>query len=140
MCYFPGVKYVQALGLTYYEDNNNGKVNSTTFRKDYTKLYNKNYETWKNYPWIISEFGCGAGGNASGERYRNQSSQTDYVLGMFEDFNNRKDNPYLQNIKGAVWFSVNDLSDGKVTNQYELVIDKLPTTIQAFKEGLAKNK
>ena len=59
---------------------------------------------------------------------------------MFEDFNNRKDNPYLQNIKGAVWFSVNDLSDGKVTNQYELVIDKLPTTIQAFKEGLAKNK
>ena len=140
MCYFPGNKYVQALGLTYYEDNNNGKVNSTTFKKDYTKLYNKNYETWKNYPWIISEFGCGAGGSASGERYRNQASQTDYVMGMFADFNDRANNPYLQNIKGAVWFSVNDNANGKVANQYELVIEKLPTTIQAFKEGLAKNK
>ena len=59
---------------------------------------------------------------------------------MFADFNDRANNPYLQNIKGAVWFSVNDYANGKVSNQYELVIEKIPTTIQAFKEGLAKNK
>ena len=140
LCYFPGNKYVHAFGLTEYQDNNSNTVNSTTFRKDYTNVYNKNYSTWKNFPWIISEFGCGSGGSASGERYRNQSSQADYVTGMFLDFNNREESKYLQNIKGAVWFSVNDSAGNKVTNQYELVIDKLPLTIAAFKEGLKNNK
>ena len=81
-----------------------------------------------------------AGGSASGERYRNQASQTDYVMGMFADFNDRANNPYLQNIKGAVWFSVNDYVGDLVGNQYELVIDELKDTIQALKEGLAPNK
>ena len=31
-------------------------------------------------------------------------------------------------------------TNGKVVNQYELVIDKLPKTIQELKDGLAKNK
>ena len=140
MAYFPGNEYVHVLGLTWYEDNNDGKVNSLTFRKDYTKYYNKNNATWNKFPWIISEFGCGAGGAASGTRYRNASSQADYVLGMFDDFEDRTNNPYLQNIKGAIWFSVNDSYNGKVTNQYELVVDKLPQTIQEFKEGLKINK
>ena len=59
---------------------------------------------------------------------------------MFADFNNRENNPYLQNIKGAVWFSANDFSGNKVSNQYELVVEQLPLTIQAFKEGLKYNK
>ena len=140
MSYFPGNDYVHALGLTWYEDNNNGKVNSLTFRKDYTTYYEKNKTAWINYPWIISEFGCGAGGDASGVRFRHASSQADYVLGMFDDFEDRSNNPYLQNIKAAIWFSVNDLSNGKVANQYELVVDKLPDTIKEFKEGLKINK
>ena len=143
MCYYPGLKYVQALGLTYYEDNNNNTASETTFREDYTALYDKNNPVWNKYPWIISEFGCGAGGNNNGKvQFANQETQAKYVRGMFEDFNDRDNHPYLQNIKGAVWFNVNDYtSDGsKVVNQYELVIDKLPTTIQAFKEGLALNK
>ncbi len=140
LCYFPGIDYVQALGLTYYEDNNSNTVNLLTFRKDYTKLYEKNNPVWNQYPWIISEFGCGSGGSASGDLYRNQATQTDYVTGMFEDFNDRENHPYLQNIKGAVWFSCNDYSQNLVVNQYELVIERLPTTIAAFKEGLKNNK
>ena len=141
MSYFPGTKYNQILGLTYYEDNNKDNVNEATFRKDYTAYYNKNYAVWKNYPWIISEFGCGAGGDDSGELYRSKESQASYVRGMFNDFNDRKNNPYLQNIKGAVWFSANDYNGSKVTNQYNLLpIDKIESTIQAFKEGLSKNK
>ena len=141
MSYYPGLDYVQALGLTYYENNNNNDVNYYTFRKDYTALYEKNNPVWKNYPWIISEFGCGAGGDASGIRYRNQASQVEYVKGMFADFNDRENHPYLQNIKGAVWFSVNDYSsDGGVINQLQLEVDKLPLTIQAMKEGLSHNK
>lgn len=140
MAYFPGNEYVHALGLTAYRDNNSNDVNEDTFHKDYTKVYNKNIETWKNYPWIISEFGCGSGGNASGERYRNQESQANYVRGMFNDLKDREHNEYLQNIKGAVWFSCNDYANGKITNQYDLVIDKLPLTINEFKEGLKVNK
>ncbi|MCI5745672.1 MAG: hypothetical protein MR270_05255 [Erysipelotrichaceae bacterium] len=140
LSYFPGVDYVQALGLTAYRDNNNNDVNSLTFRKDYTRYYEKNIAVWRNYPWIISEFGCGAGGDYSGERYRNQQSQANYVIGMFADFKDRENNPYLQNIKGAIWFSANDYEDGKVKNQYELVVDKLPLTMEAFKEGLKINK
>lgn len=97
--------------------------------------------TGKNYPWIFSEFVCGAGGDASGIRYRNQASQVEYVKGMFADFNDRENHPYLQNIKGAVWFSVNDYpGDGGVINQLQLEVDKLPLTIQAMKEGLSHNK
>ena len=140
MSYYPGLEYVHALGLTYYEDNNNNDVNEYTFRKDYTALYEKNNPVWNNYPWIISEFGCGAGGSASGTQFRNQASQVKYVEGMFNDFNDRENNPYLQNIKGAVWFSVNDYVGDLVGNQYELVIDELKDTIKAIKEGLAPNK
>ena len=141
MCYYPGLNYVQALGLTYYESNNSNEVTYNTFKKDYEWLYNKNNPVWNKYPWIISEFGCGAGGAASGERYRNQESQASYVEGMFECFNNRNKFDFVKNIKGAVWFSANDGNEkGTVTNQYELVIDKLPLTINAFKEGLAQNK
>ena len=140
LCYFPGSKYVQALGLTYYRDNNNGRVNSATFKEDYTYLYNIYKPTFINYPWIISEFGCGAGGSSSGKIYRNQASQASYVNGMFYDFNHRDENPYLQNIKGAVWFSANDHNSKGITNLYDLDIDNLPDTINEFKEGLKLNK
>ena len=141
MCYYPGLEYVNALGLTYYEDNNNNNVNYNTFRKDYTALYEKNNPVWQNYPWIISEFGCGSGGDASGKLYRNQASQVQYIEGMFNDFNDRSNNKYLQNIKGAVWFSVNDYgSNNTVINQYEIVVSELTNTVSAIKKGLAANK
>lgn len=141
MCYYPGLEYVHALGLTYYEDNNSNNVNYNTFRKDYTALYEKNNPVWNNYPWIISEFGCGAGGSASGQQFRNQASQAQYVEGMFADFNDRSNHKYLQNIKGAVWFSVNDYgANDTVVNQYEIVVDKLKDTVEAIKNGLAQNK
>ena len=140
LCYYPGIAYVQALGLTAYRANNDNSVNEYTFRNDYTKLYEKNNPVWKNYPWIISEFGCGAGGASTGVQFRNQDSQVNYIKGMFRDFNNRENNPYLQNIKGAIWFSVNDFDGDVVSNQYELDLVNLPKTIQALKEGLAGSK
>ena len=142
MCYYPGIDYVQSLGLTYYRFNNDGDetINEYTFRDDYTYLYNKNNDIWQNYPWIISEFACGSGGEASGKLYRFQDRQAAYVKGMLADFNDRANHPYLQNIKGAVWFSTNDYANGGVSNQYELVVDKLPKTIAEFKEGLKYNK
>ena len=146
MCYYPGIDYVQSLGLTYYRFNNidNEVINEYTFRDDYTYLYNKNNDIWQNYPWIISEFACGSGGEASGKLYRFQDRQAAYVKGMLADFNDRANHPYLQNIKGAVWFSTNDYttnSAGKsiISNALELN-SNLPKTLQAFKEGLAKNK
>ncbi len=139
LSYFPGNDYVQALGLTYYEDNNSNTVGLWTFREDYTELYIKNNPVWNKYPWIISEFGCGAGGTATGKLYRNQDSQTRYVTGMFQEFAERSD--IVKNIKGAVWFSVNDYnSKNEVTNQYSLEPEHLPTTIEAFKNGLQMNK
>ncbi len=147
LCYYPGIEYVNALGLTYYENNNDNKnITENTFREDYTELYEKNNPVWNKYPWIISEFACGSGGDSEGkERYRNQASQVAYIKGMFADFKDRSNHKYLQNIKGAVWFSVNDYgTDEKgnqtVVNQLELEIEKLPLTIEAFKESIAFNK
>ena len=146
LCYYPGVDYVQSLGLTYYRFNNDASepINEYTFRNDYTYLYQKNNDIWKNYPWIISEFACGSGGEASGKLYRFQDRQAAYIKGMFADFNDRENHPYLQNIKGAVWFSTNDYttnSAGKsiISNALELN-SNLPKSLQAFKDGLSKNK
>ena len=64
LCYMPGVDYVQALGITRYEMLND-RENYTTFKDGYTTLYEKNNDYWMNYPWIVSEFGCAAGGEIS---------------------------------------------------------------------------
>ena len=59
--YFPGEDYVQMIGLTSYQMNNDDSF--ATFREMYTELYKKNTPYFDNYPAIIGEFGCGAGGD-----------------------------------------------------------------------------
>ena len=132
LTYYPGNDYVQILGLTAYEDGNSLPL--TSFREHYVKLYNKSCNYFKEMPWVISEFGCGAGGAYSGEEKRHAAQQAAWVRGMFADFQNRSQFPYLQPIKGAVWFSANDYKDNKTTNYYQLSSD-LTETLQAFHDG-----
>ncbi|HPE94651.1 MAG TPA: glycosyl hydrolase, partial [Bacillota bacterium] len=149
--YLPELDYVQALGLTYYEMNNGSSVSS--FSSMYTTLYNKNMPWFDNYPWIISEFACGAGGeklyNWGTSSYndtvlgRNQALQAQWVKGMFKALNDKENNAFASHIKGAVWFSVNDYAtiQGKsyITNKLSIT-DDLTQTIAAFKEGFAASK
>jgi hypothetical protein len=110
---------------------------------------------FQNYPWIISEFACGAGGETyydysqakfvMTEKGRNQASQAQWVRDMFNCMNNNQsgENAFCKNIKAAVWFSCNDVVtvDGKeLVNNYLRLDDELTETIAAFKEGLAVNK
>ena len=132
LAYYPGNDYVQILGLTAYESGNSLPLKS--FREHYSSLHYKSAEVFGQMPWVISEFGCGAGGAASGEEKRNASQQAGWVRSMFDDFLNRSSFPYLQPIKGAVWFSANDYSGNQTSNYYELSAD-LVETLQAFHDG-----
>ena len=134
LAYYPGNDYVQILGLTAYESGNSLPL--TSFRDHYMKLYSKSNAIFGNMPWVISEFGCGAGGAASGEEKRNAAEQAAWVRSMFADFQSRSSYLYLQPIKGAVWFSANDYSGNQTTNYFELTAD-LTETLQAFRDGFA---
>lgn len=136
LCYMPGVDYVQALGLTHYEMQNDNNYNS--FTKCYSgELYQKNKTTWAEYPWIISEFGCGSGGDSEGlELYRNSQNQAKWVEDLFNVFSNKQENKFASKICAAVWFNCNDVSGDLIINA--LNIDNVPITIKAFKEGFAK--
>ena len=143
LCYVPSLEYVQFLGLTYYERNNylNGEE-PASFYEMYLELYEKNCPFWSNYPAIISEFGCGAGGNYQdgqviGERYRNSLNQAVWVEEMFNCLNYCRDEAFIDQIKGAVWFNANDYYGQFVMNQFELDNINTRLTIEAFKAGLA---
>ena len=134
LAYYPGGDYVHLLGLTSYELNNGS--GPTPFRTMYTSLYNKNEAVFGDMPAIIGEFACGAGGETTGELKRNAASQAQWVRDMFADFAHRDLNPYLGNIKAAVWFSANDYSGDQIVNQLSLDSD-LTETLTALREGLA---
>jgi hypothetical protein len=142
---------MQMLGLTSYEMNNGDSVSS--FKDMYKYLYDKNMPYFKNYPWIISEFGCGAGGETyydweqgkyvMTKKARNQELQAGWVRDMFDCLNNNQaeENAFCKNIKAAIWFSVNDSVDvdGKTyINNYLQLNDELTPTLEAFKNGLNK--
>lgn len=142
LCYLPSLKYVHFLGLTAYEYNN--YESNESFASLYRNLYDKNSPQWDKYPAIISEFGCGSGGNyepsIGSQLYRNAKSQAIWVEQMFYALNYFRDEPFIDQIKGAIWFNANDEVGSYVKNM--LVIDDVhtPHTIQAFKQGLAETK
>lgn len=152
MCYMPGPDYVQMLGLTHYEMNNESYLSS--FQKLYTETAEKMLPYFSEYPWILGEFACGAGGEVyydwgkggyvNRNKGRNLANQTKWVEGMIECFrhNQEPDYDFCRRIKLAVWFSSNDYAsvDGqnKVTNYLKLDEDVLPT-IKKLSEYL-KNK
>ena len=149
LCYFPGREYVQLLGGTYYELNNYTKEaapkSCQSFKKMYTELYRKN-AAFREWSVILSEFGCGSGGDYSGELGRNRDVQLKWVREMFEEFNDPDPADYIKQIKGAVWFNANDYNydnGTKVTNRYQLYdpnnnyySDLLPL-MEEFRRGLS---
>lgn len=139
MCFFPGIDYVQALGVTRYEMMNDDN-HYLTFNQGYgsaSAIYNKNKKTWANYPWIISEFGCGSGGSNSGELYRNQDKQAQWVTDMFDAFSTKENSATFKRYTGVVWFNCNDVTGETIENA--LYIDPILTdTIKAFKDGFEK--
>lgn len=133
--YYPGNDYVQAIGLTNYEMGN--AIPMTSFRSRYTVCYNKNKDYFLSMPWIISEFACGCGGSTSGVEKRYAKQQAEWVKAMFADLNNRADNPYVQPIKGAIWFSCNDDDGYGGTVNYLKLDESLTGTLKEFTDGFA---
>ena len=141
MCYMPGIDYVQALGVTKYEMLNDRDY-YLKFSQGYgesSALYKKNKTTWANYPWIISEFGCGSGGSTSGELYRNQDKQALWVEEMFDYFSNKESMECMKRYSAAVWFNCNDVV-GELIENALYIAPNLEDTISAFKVGFEKIK
>lgn len=134
LCYMPGEDYVQMLGLTNYEMNNGvttpGLVNS--FRLRYTETADGFLPYFDEYPWIIGEFACGAGGerlyNWGTASYndtvlgRNADVQEQWVRDMCDCFRNNQlpENEFCRRIKIAVWFSANDYADTYGNQTYQI--------------------
>ncbi|MDL2287284.1 glycoside hydrolase family 26 protein [Eubacteriales bacterium OttesenSCG-928-G02] len=149
--YMPSVGTVHALGLTHYEMGNGTGV--TSFEFEYKELYKQNEDNFINFPWIISEFACGAGGNImydyNKKEYihtvlgRNTSLQAKWIKEMFDCFEKRDQEGYefVKNIKGAVWFSVNDnvtINDVEYITNYLTLDKEAPEVFKVFREGLKR--
>ncbi len=152
--YFPGEDYVQMLGLTYYQMNNDDHIES--FKEMYTELYNKNMPYFANYPAIIGEFACGAGAEVIydweqggyvpvPDLEQKRQWQAQWITDMFECMANNQleENAFCKNIKVAIWFSANDYAtvdgESKIINYLKLD-EGVPLAIQAFREGYQKLK
>lgn len=151
LTYFPGPEYVQMLGLTSYEMGNTPYP--TSFEARYKGCYEQYSPQFENYPWMIGEFACGAGGEKQFDwgtmTYkdtilgRNQSLQATWVEEMFKCFANSTKPGYefANKIKVAVWFSTNDYAqvDGvrRITNYLNLN-ENLPQTLAKFRYWLPK--
>ena len=151
MCYLPDSSMIHMLGLTAYEPGNGFELRS--FSSLYRRLYERSTPYFEDFIWIISEFGCGSGGevrstwNAENPieetvAGRNKVEQAEWVRAMFNAMYNTRDSNYyyMKNIKAAVWFSGNDHYTDESGNQfitnYYKITDELTETIEAFKEGL----
>ena len=149
--YIPKPECVQILGLTAYERGNEPDE-YVSFELHYRRLYQKNSPYFDNYPWVISEFGAGAGGEANYHyeegRWlhrplgRHKELQAQWVDEMFDCFARRTEPGYefVKNIKGAIWFGANDYAyvDGRdqIMNYFELDDGVMPA-IEALARGLA---
>lgn len=156
--YFPGEDYVQMLGLTYYQMNTDDDIAS--FETMYRELYRQNTPYFDNYPAIIGEFGCAAGGDyyydwgegayiAVTDTDARRDAQEKWIDEMFSCFskNQEKGYEFCKNIKIATWFSANDYAtiDGKEEIINHLKLDEsTPKAIAALRRGIeamrAKNQ
>ncbi len=159
LCYFPGVDYVQLLGGTSYEFNNytgDAATEMVSFQDRYSSLYAKNKPFFDEYGMIIGEFACGSGGDATGELGRNRDAQAKWVADMFTELNKADPDPYVQQIKGLIWFNCNDYGgSGRygITNRLRFAMpaefalsrkkedySDLKATWDAFKQGFEDAK
>ena len=142
------------LGLTFYQMNNDSEIES--FKDMYTKLYKTNTPYFDNFPAIIGEFACGAGGEVIYDWGKGgyvpvkdletkKQWQANWINGMFDCFMKNQEPGYefAKNIKAATWFSCNDYADvdgeSKVIN-YLRLDSGVPKALEAFRNGYAKLK
>ena len=154
--YFPGPEYVQMLGLTSYQMNSGSVDSFDSFRKMYSDLYKKNTPYFDNYPAVIGEFGCAAGGDyvydygkatyvVPDNLETRQKHQAEWITGMFDCLMKKNEPGYefAKNICVAIWFSANDYADfngnSVIVNHLRLDEDS-PLGVAAFREGYKKLK
>ena len=154
--YFPGEDYVQMIGLTSYQMNTGDVNNFPSFKTMYTELYDKNTPYFDNYPAVIGEFGCAAGGDYTYSYDKGayvvpdnletrKQLQAKWITGMFDCFMHKNDPGYefCKNIKVAIWFSANDYATingmNEIVNHLQLD-DSMPLALRAFREGYDKLK
>lgn len=124
--FYPGDEYVQVFGVTgyntgtYYSENNE---KWKTFDDIYGHIYERHHETYKNFPWIITEF---ASSSIGGDKVK-------WINDMFRDIKK------YPNIRMAFWFNSADYDlkygkDVKPARPYWL--DETEETLRAFKNGL----
>lgn len=137
LCYVPGSDYVQVLGLTYYEFGNGDLV---PFPDLYKELYAMNEPYFRDWPMIVGEFACGAGGDSQGLVLgRNKENRIQWIKEMFECLT-KKNQPgyeYCRNIAGMIWFNVNDAGGGKIINLLKMERDETEAWAN-IRDGLAK--
>ena len=97
-----------------------------------------------NYPWVVSEFGCAAGGAITEngvltELYRNKDIQAKWVSEMFDCLLDKENNEFCSKISVAVWFNCNDYKDGLIMNSLHLD-SSLVETFNELKKGLTQIK
>lgn len=127
LSYYPGNEYVHMLGITGYNTGTYyAKQNGETWREFsniYDEIYNKYYNIFSGFPWIITEF---ASSSIGGDKAK-------WITNMFENINK------YTNIKVAVWFSAADYDEnGIVSRPYWL--DETNQTLEAFKKGITKEE
>lgn len=126
-CYFPPVECVQLLGITGY---NSGTFYSFESWREFEPIYDNieaEYKPYfKDWPWIISEFGSsGIGGDKAA-----------WIKSMFDCFEKKK----YSNIKVAVWFNAADYD--AETNQVcrSFWLDETEESLAAFRDGLQRTQ
>lgn len=120
--YYPGDTYVDYVGIT---------LNQSTYDVDkpqsFAKLYEQNSALleWHNKPVMISETASAEGASAG--------RKADWVTGIFNYAERHK------KIVGLVWFNeVRKRPDLSPQEQNGFLINSSPTTLNAFKESVAK--
>lgn len=126
MCYYPGDKYVQMIGITGYNTGNYyydvTKEKWREFDDIYSQIYKKYIPYFEKFPWIITEFSTSSYG---GDKVK-------WIENMFKNIHK------YPNIKAAVWFSFADYdyrpeNKGIAARPYWL--DETSETLEAFKKG-----
>lgn len=131
LAYYPGNEYVHMFGITgyntgtYYKEENNEKWFS--FENLYDNIQGTSEPYFKEFPWIITEFGSSSVGG----------DKPQWITDMFATISKYK------NIKIAVWFNADDLDprpekNNQVARPYRL--DETKQTTEAFKKGIAAFK
>ncbi len=127
--YFPGVNYVDMLGLTAY--NFGHETDWSTFGDMYQALHNYYTPMFGDWAWIISEFGC----SDSSDLPEHENRKAEWITEMFDCFEQNR----FPNIKVAVWFNANDY-DGNGNITHEIALGRDPAAMDAFKEGLKRTQ